>query len=157
MAQVNGKNLALIAAGKKIPGGEINGRVKVLHESYTFAADVFAATDEILGPSLPAGATVIDAYVAAPSLGATGIFSLGHKAAADVDGNVVAEDPDAFVAAADFGGAAALARAGVSGKEAGLLSRFRTTQEVQTFLTCTEVTATADTLVIDYVITYTID
>jgi hypothetical protein len=156
MAIYNGYNLSQIALGKKLPGGEINGRVKVLHEKFTLTAELLVA-DEILGPKIPAGAKVLDAYVAAPSLGATGIVTLGHKASLNYDGSVAAEDADAFVASADFGGAAALVRAGVSGKEAGILKRFSAVQETQTFLSCTELTAAGTGLEVEYVITFTLD
>lgn len=157
MATVNGENLALIEANKKLNGGEINGRVKVLVERYEFPAAVFAAGDRIQGPKLPADVRVLDAYVSAPSLGATGIFTLGHEATTDNDGNAIAEDANAFVDNADFGGAAALVRAGVAGKEASIGERLGLNQETQTFLECTEATAAAAGLVIEYIIEFTLD
>jgi len=155
MAILKGKNKALIEAGKKVSGGEINGRVKVLHETYTFLAEA-AISDVIELPNLPIGAKVLDAYVSGPSLGATGIFTLGNRATVDADKNVIAADPDSYVASVDLGGAAALVRAGVAGKEAGLLVRYGE-QETQPVLTCTEVTTTATGKTIEVVIEFTLD
>ena len=156
MAVLIGTNNALIAAGKKISGGEINGRVKVLHESYKFLAEA-AVNDEISGPSLPAGAKVLDAYITSPTLGATGIFSLGNRATLGENKSVIAEDADSFVASADAGGQAVMARAGISGKEAGILVRYNGGQETETFLTCTEATLAAEGETIDYVIEFTLN
>ena len=101
MAEYKGSNATNIAAGKKIWGGEINGRVKVLHEKITLTGDL-AVNDTILGPKLPANAMVVDAYVRIPAtLGATGIVSLGHGASVDASGAAITLDADAFVAAAD--------------------------------------------------------
>ena len=144
-------NRTNIEAGKKIWGGEINGRVKTLHGVITLAGDL-ALNDEIVGPKLPANSMVLDAYVRIPAtLGATGIVSLGHKASLDASGAAIAADADAFVAAADGGGAASLTRAAT---EAGICKRFYA--ETDTFLKCTEVTAAGTGKVIEYVITFVI-
>lgn len=153
MPNYNGENLTLTDAGKKLNGGEVNGRVKTLTERFTFTAEM-AVGEKIYGPSLPADVRVLDAYVKAPSLGATGIFTLGHVATEDREGNVIAEDPNAFVDAADFGGAAAMKRASI---EAGIGTRLGKNQEVQTFLECSELTAAAVGQTIEYVIFFTLD
>lgn len=149
----NSTNLSLIEAGSKLDGGEVNGRVKVITDRFTFTAEM-AVGEKVFGPSLPADARVIDAYVKAPSLGATGIFTLGHVATEDIDGNVVAEDANAFVDAADFGGAAAMTRASI---EAGIGLRFGRKSETQLFLECSELTAAAIGETIEYVVTFTLD
>ena len=93
------------------------------------------ANDEINLGYLPKNAHVVDAFVKIDkSLGATGIFSLGHRATKDIDEATLAEDPDAFVQSADGGGQAVLARADLNSvglREFG--------DETQVFLTCTEV------------------
>lgn len=153
---VLGENAQTIADGGKVYGGEINGRKKVLTDKYLFTGEL-AVNDEIDIPDLPAGAKVLDAYIAAPSLGATGIVTLGHRATEDADGNVLAEDPDAFIASADFGGAAALVRAGVAGKEAGIGVRFNGLAKTGLFLTVTEATAAADTNTLEVMVEFVID
>ena len=152
MAEYKGENLTNIEAGKKIWGGEINGRVKVLHEKITLAGDL-AISDVVYGPNIPANAKVVDAYVKIPAtLGATGIVSLGHGASVDAAGSPIALDADGFVAVADGGGAAAMARASV---EAGILKRFYA--ETATLLTCTEATAAGTGQVIEFVVMFVID
>ena len=152
MAEYKGSNATNIAAGKKIWGGEISGRVKVLHEKITLTGDL-AVNDTILGPKLPANAMVVDAYVRIPAtLGATGIVSLGHGATVDASGAAITLDADAFVAAADGGGAASMTRIST---EAGLLKRFYA--ETDIFATCTEVTASGTGKVIEFVVMFVID
>ena len=115
---------------EKVEKGELAGRKRLVFEVYTlgYAAQV---ADEILGPFLPANSLVLDAKVKIDkSLGATGIFSLGH-AASDTD----AADSDAFVTAADGGGQAALEKAGAA--NVGIFKRYA--EKVQLKLVCTEV------------------
>lgn len=154
MATLNGINYAksLQAPVQKADPGEINAKVKCIRERYTLSA-VLANGDEILGPILPAGAVILDAYVKSPSLGATGIVTLGLKAFTDYEGNTEAADPDSLVVSADAGGAAVLERASAGsaaiGKKVG-------TGGAQTVLTCTEASANA-VGTIEYVITYALE
>lgn len=76
-----------------VPQGEINARMKVHYDEFSHtAAPTAADTVEFL--PLPAGARIHDACIIHPTLGATGLVSLGWKAgvseAADADGFVVA-------------------------------------------------------------------
>jgi hypothetical protein len=138
MAILNGVNYAQMIANpsEKVDPGLIDGKVKVIMEEYNLAGIVIPINDEIQGPSLPAGAKVIDAYVMIPqSLGTAGIFSLGHRASTLQDGSVAAADADAFVASADAGGTAVMARAAT---EAGIMKRFGSAASL--VLTCTEAT-----------------
>lgn len=141
MAIVNGVNYQLSQNYPKEQAspGELGGKVKVLREEYT-TTSALALNDEIDGPSLPPGARVLDAQVIIDAtMGASGILSLGHRASTDEDGNSLAEDPDAFITAADAGGQAVIAKP-VAG-QAGIDLKFGS--EAQVFAKCTEVQATA--------------
>ena len=155
MATVDSTNLdqTQLVKTPKLDKGLKNGRIKVLQDEYTFPADAFAANDEINSISLPKGAKIIDAEVMAPSLGTTGIFSMGLRASLDADGNTLAEDADSLVASADFGGAAARQRMGSA--EAALDQKLG--DEAQVFLTCTEVTTAAEDLVLKWKVYYVVD
>lgn len=150
MAIVNAVNYQLTqnVPSEKLPKGALNGRIKTLYDYYTFPAAAFAANDEINLFSLPKGARVVEAMVIGPSLGTTGIFSLGHRANDDDD-----EDPDAFIAAADMGGQAAKALSPAG--SAGLLKKFES--ETQIYAKCTEVTTAAAGLDIEFLISYVVD
>jgi len=133
MATYNGVNYAksyVTRPSEKIEKGEIAGRKRLVFEVklLDFAAQV---ADEILGPFLPANSLVTNATVKiSKSLGATGIFSLGHSAS-----GVDAADADAFVTAADGGGQAAFEKAIAT--NVGIYKRYA--EKVQLKLTCTEV------------------
>jgi len=131
MAIYNGINYAKQYVSKpseKIDSGEVAGRKRLLLEKFDLTFAVLNG-DTILGPKLPAGSIVTDAKIKIDkSLGATGIFQLGHLA-----NGVDAADADAFIAAADAGGQAVLARLAL---EVGALKRF--TKETQLVITCTE-------------------
>ena len=115
---------------EKIEKGEIAGRKRLVFEVETldYAA---AVNDVILGPYLPANSLVTAAKIKIDkSLGATGIFDLGHGAS---DSDVA--DSDAFVTGADGGGQAALASEAAA--NVGIFKRFA--EKVQLQLICTEV------------------
>jgi len=154
MANFNGVNYAKTIAvpAQKANPGEINGRVKWLHESYTCVANVYAIGDIILGPKLPAGAKVIDALVRSPSLGTTGIIDLGFAASTDLDGTAITADPNGLVSGADAGGQAVHKKMST---EAGFMQDFGAEAQVQAIFT--EASDAADTLVIQFAVAYVID
>lgn len=132
----------------KVQSGEAVGRVRSVYDEYTFPAAAFASGDVIeIGSKLPAGARVVDAQVKCPSLGTTGIFTLGYAA----NGLDVA-DPDAFLTA-DAGGQAVLAKPSLS--SAGILKKFEA--ETQLILTSTEVTTAAAGLKIQVEVEFVLD
>lgn len=125
---------------EKIPPGEISGDKKIAYDEYTFDGDVFAQNDIIkLGIKIPKGARVLEATVIAPSLGTTGIFSLGTSA-----------NPDALVVAADAGGAAVKAQSPAGAADLGVELSEDTFYELK----CTEATDTADGLKIQVWVEY---
>jgi len=130
---------------EKVEMGQIAGKKRLLIDFYV-ADYAVQVGDEVLGLYIPKDSIVTGAKVKiSKSLGATGIFSLGHKANDDD-----AEDPDAFVIAANGGGQAALHYA-----EAGTVGIFKKFEhETQVFLTCTEVT---DGNVLDGIISFEIE
>ena len=133
MAILNGDNYEkqyITKPSEKIEKGEVAGRKRLLLE-HKILTSALAVNDEILCLSIPASSIVVDAKVfIEKSLGATGIFSVGHKANA-----VDAADATAFVDGADAGGQAVLKRAGAA--NAGIMKRF--SKETQVFVTCTEI------------------
>ncbi len=148
MATFNGENYEKGYVNKpseKIEKGELAGRKRLVFDKLTLSS-ALAVNDEILLPFIPASSIVTDAKIKIDkSLGATGIFELGHKA-----NGVDAEDSDAFVVAADGGGQAALKRA--NELNAGIFKRF--SKETQLFLKCTEV---MDGSVLDAVISVEVE
>lgn len=150
MSSVNGVNAALQALSQPAPAGEVGGRPHIIMEKYVFPADAFASGDKILGPKIPKGARVIDAYLHIPaSLGTTGQFTLGHLASADA---VESASADAFASACDGGGQAALTRAVAA--QAGLKVF---AADVQLVITSTEITTAALGLGIQAVVEYIMD
>lgn len=149
MAQLNANNYQLTqnAPSSQLPKGELNGRVKTMFDEIVLAAEL-AANDEINLYKLPAGARVIEAMIVSPSLGATGILQLGHRANAEL-----AEDADAFIASADAGGQAVKAQ--MPAGSAGLLKKFES--ETQIYSKCTELSAAGTGLTIKFLISYVVD
>jgi hypothetical protein len=143
MAALYGDNYTLQYVNKpseKVLKGDIAGRVRTLTDSKTLDA-VIAANDTIDIGFLPADSRVVGAEIFVnKSLGATGIFQLGHTA-----NGVDSADPDAFVASADAGGQAVHAKMAL---EAGCFKKY--TVETKLQVKCTEVT---DGTVLDGVIT----
>lgn len=141
MASVYGVNQALLNAGYQVPGGELGGEVKCAHDSYTFAADVFALNDVIeLALHIPQNAMILGAFVKSPSLGTTGIFHLGTAA-----------NPDSLVIA-DAGGQAVLAKEDAA--SADMCAIISSAAKQQYILTCAEATDVADGLKIEAGIFY---
>jgi len=150
MAIVNSLNNAKISAipSKKIEKGEFGGKVRSLFDSYVFPGAVFAANDEINLITLPKGARVVDAKIVSPSLGATGIFTLGHRANLED-----AEDDNALVISADAGGQAV--SASMAAASVANLKKFES--ETQLYLKCSEATAAANGLEIKVFVEYVLD
>lgn len=155
MAEYNAVNYAAQYVAKpseKVPPGEFHGRRRVLRDEYVLVGETSSvglnATDTILGPKLPAGARVLDAWVKVDkSVGATGIFDLGYAA-----NGVDVLDADAFVTGADAGGQAAFERACDGQVNAGIDKKF--TVETQLLVTCTEV---MDDSVVDAVLSFCVE
>lgn len=151
MAEYNAVNYTsqyVTKPSEKIPAGEFNGRVRCLRDQYTLVGESASVGldngDTILGPKIPAGARVIDAWVKIDkSLGATGIFDLGWAA-----NGVDSADADGFVNDADGGGQAAFQRAST---QAGMDKEFSV--ETQVVVTCVEV---MDDSVVDAVLSFCI-
>ena len=131
---------------EKVQAKDENGKVRVAYDKYVFSAEA-AVTDVIKLMKLPKGAKIVDAVVKAPSLGATGIFDLGYEA-----NGVDAADTDGFVLSADFGGAAAVKKMST---EAGMFKELGA--ESQVILTCTELTAAANTKTIEVAVFYVLE
>ncbi len=153
----NGKNYAkqISKPSEKLDMGEYSGKIRHLREEFDLAGNE-AVNDEILGPSLPKGARVIDAYVKVDkSTGATGIFILGHKASLNEDGSALAEDDDAFVSNADAGGQAVFAKPAAG--NIGMDKKFGQS-ETQIFAKVTEVLpGTVSDAVLSFGVSYIID
>jgi hypothetical protein len=146
MATLEGVNYGKVNSepSLKVPKGELNAGVKILYDEHEFEADVNAIADVIkLGAKLPKGARVLDAVVLCPSLGTTGILSLGWAASddavesADADGLIVASQIDA-------GGQAALGKC--TAASAGLGKKFEADVQIQAVLTEASDSALGETL-----------
>lgn len=149
MANINGANAALVAAGSKVGIGEYNGHVKVMYDTVTLVGAVQAISDTFtVGAPLPKGARVVDVKALGVSMGTTGIFQLGYSA-----NGVDSADPDAFLVGIDLGGQAAL---GVpTAAAAGLFKKF--SAPTQVIGTWTEATDSADGDAIKVAIFYVVD
>ena len=112
MADVNGLNYAqtLDLKAPKVDPGEKNGRIKILQEKFTFAAEL-TALDVVLGMNLPKGAKIVDAKMIAPAGFTAGTFSLGLGATTDSSDVAIVEDLNSIILATNF---AAAARADMS-------------------------------------------
>ena len=134
---------------EKVHGKEHSGKVRMAYDKYTFVQDaVSGATIKMM--KLPKGAKVVDCIVKCPSLGTTGIFSLGYEAngvdVADLDGFLLATS-------IDVGGQAVLGRATLG--SAAIFKDFAA--ETQVVLTQTEDTTLANGLAIEVAIFYTME
>lgn len=133
MANLDAKNYVLKTAvpSQKIPAGEQRGALFLAYDEITFPAAVVAVNDVIrTAIVVPAGAIIKECGVVAPSLGTTGIFSLGKTGAVS-----------SLVLAADAGGQAVKASADAAATD--LLVKL--TADTEYFLTCTEATDVAAT------------
>jgi hypothetical protein len=149
MADLNAKNYQLIQnnPSEALPKGELNGKIKTMYDEITLSAEL-SVNDEILLYNLPAGARVVEALISGPSLGTTGIISLGHKA-----NNEDAEDDDAFIASADMGGQAV--KENIPAGAAGLLKKFAS--ETQIFAKCSEASDAGSGQKIQFLISFVVD
>jgi hypothetical protein len=127
MSTLDMLNAARVTAhGNRAPG-TFDGGLKVISDRYVFPANVFSAADFLSLGYLPKGARVVDAGLCAPSLGTTGMFTLGTVA-----------DPDGFVGTLDVGGQAAVKKAST---EALIGSQMA--DRTQVILDCSEATDAA--------------
>ena len=150
MANRNSINYAksIAVPATKIDPGEINCRVKFIYDSYVYT-ETLDINDVILGPMLPAGAFVVDAFIHATTGGGAGKYALGHLVSAS--GDTVA-DPNAFVDECDCGGGAALQKADIN--DAKLFTRL--TEAVQLALLISEA-STGATGTVKYGVWYTLE
>lgn len=116
--------------------GEAAGRKRLLMGRITLPAAT-AEDDVIQIGYIPANSVIVDAkIIISKSLGATGIFELGHGAStAEEDASAIALDTNGLVSAADGGGQAALKRADL---DSVILGK-RLGSETLIYATCTEV------------------
>ena len=129
--------------------GVSGGKVKCLYDTYTLPTAVINVGDVVkLGAlKLPKGAKVVDATIACASLGTTGILKLGYEA-----NGVDAADDDAFIASADAGGQAVMAK-----PAAGAAGIFKTLgAETQVVLGCSEI-STNNNVKIEVAVFYIVD
>jgi hypothetical protein len=151
MAIFNGSNFAKINSvpSQKIPKGELSGKVRCLYDSFACPQNIIAIGDKInMSALLPKGARVLEAVLASPSLGTTGIMQLGFAA-----GAIEAADPDAFIAVADAGGQAVKAEMPLGSY--GLGKQF--SEDLQVQINFTEASDAANGLVIQAWIYYVLD
>ena len=137
----------------RYPKGEMLGKRRNIIDRKTLVDAAGTAgldvDDVIYGPIIPADSIMVEleAHID-KSLGATGIFKIGHTGYthSESTGTDLAADDDAFIATLDAGGQAALGvmAAGAAGK----FLRFE--EESQVIITCIEV---MDDTVIDGILT----
>lgn len=133
MANLDAKNYVLknSVPSQKVPPFEEKGATYIAYDEITFAANVVNVNDVIrTSIVVPKGAIVKEACVFSPSLGTTGIFSLGTLVNAD-----------ALIAAADAGGQAVKAMADIAATDLLL----KVAEDTNYVLTCTEATTAAAT------------
>jgi hypothetical protein len=123
--------------------GQVTGNVRVLYAEYTPVANVIGTADVIKLFKLPKGARVINAAVKAPSLGTTGIMTLGHAASVDA---VESAASAAFIPAAslDAGGQAVLGLP--TAASTGIAKKFAAEVDVQIAFTEATDAALGDTI-----------
>lgn len=132
---------------EKILAKEKSGKIRMAYDSYTFVADaVSGATIKLM--KLPAGAKLVDATVKVPSLGTTGIFTLGFEA-----NGVDLADLDSIVPSIDAGGQAVLAKPTLASN--AIFKEFSV--ETQVVLAQTEDTTAANGLKIEVAVFYTME
>jgi len=151
MAIFNGSNFAKVNSvpSQKIPKGEFSGKVRCLYDSFACPQNIIAIGDKInMSALLPKGARVLEAVIASPSLGTTGIMQLGFAA-----GAIEAADPDAFIVSADAGGQAVKAEMPLNAYALG--KQF--SEDLQVQINFTEASDAANGLVIQAWIYYVLD
>lgn len=140
MATLNSVNYAKTQNNQKVSPGEDNARAKGIYDSYTLPGVVLAANDEINSLFIPEGAIITEAWIKSPSLGTTGIVSMGLRAFSDIDESAIAEDPNGLVNQADAGGQAVMKRISTE----ALLGKKIGKGGAQVFLFCDEVSTETD-------------
>lgn len=151
MATLNAVNYAKTQDNAKVEPGEDNSHKRGMYDSYTLQGAVLAANDEINSLKLPEGALITGAWIKSPSLGTTGIVSLGLRAHTDYDGNSVSEDANGLVDQADAGGQAVKK----DGSTEALIGSKIGKGGAQAFIFCDEV-STNDDVKIEWHIEYLI-
>ena len=132
---------------------DAKGKIRVLHDKYTFVADVIAINTEIYMGKIPKGAKIYDVLVWCGDLGTTGLLHVGWGAGADA---VEAADADGFFASLDVKAAARLGVAmSITAKLAGQFKEF--SEEVDLIVKLAEAADSADTEVLEVVVLYTLD
>lgn len=122
---------------KNYPPGERNGNPFYIKDTFTATTAIVPLNDLIYIGKLPAGATIVDAFINAPSLGTTGIFSMG-----------TALDEDGIITVADAGGQAVVAKAN------GALIGKKVLVETEVYLKVTEATTAASGLAVEVGVAY---
>lgn len=138
----------------KIDVTEQHGRMRILKDAITLAAELTAGDKILMGAKLPAGAMIVEAALQSPQLGTVGgagELSVGWQAGAD---GVEAADVDGLFAAVEVGSASANVKLSDSLAFAGYLKKF--SEEVQLEITANETTDAGIgdeiTLVVYYVV-----
>lgn len=122
---------------KNYPPGERNGNPFYIKDTFNPAAAVIPLNDLIYIGKLPAGATIVDAFINTASQGTTGIFSMGTAA-----------DEDGIITSADAGGQAAIVKAN------GALIGKKVTVETEVYLKVTEATTASSGVPIEVGVAY---
>jgi len=154
MADLNGRNFARTQSVKerKIDPGELGGEMQSLTEDLQLAATMNIA-DRILGPKLPEGALVHDAWVQSDgALDAGARLDLGHEASEDPSGSVISADPNAFINQADL--TAGAGRVKSDGSEAGM-QQLKLGKETQVVATLSGANVTVNPK-LSFVVLYTL-
>lgn len=127
----------------KIQQGDLGGHRRCLYFDHTITAAPTAADVLKLG-KLPKGARIIEACLAFPDLGTTGVLNLGWAASED---GLEAADADALLAAVDVNAAAAIKKmSGIAGAaSAGFLKKLLGDVDLQVDI-ATAWTATSGTI-----------
>jgi len=134
----------------KIRVQEQHGRMRIAHDTHTFAAELTTA-DKLIMMELPAGAKIYDVEINTDDLGTTGIFNVGWEASSE--GGEVA-DPNGLYSLLDVK-AAANDRLRIVNTVAGFLKRF--SEKVRVVIVPTENTDVATGQSLDLTVWYTVD
>ena len=136
---------------QKIAPGEVNGRVRMAYDEYTFTA-VIETTDSLKMMEIPEGARVLEVYIKSDDLGTAGDINVGWEAGATA---TEAADPDGFFAALDVNAAPiGVTMTATDGTVAGFMKKFE--EKVRVVIVPTEnTTATSGT--IKLAVTYVVD
>lgn len=120
---VNYTKALITVPSVKIHQGELSGGVRVMYDEFTLTEELEVNDKIYMGPPLPAGARILDASCYCPSLGTTGIFTLGRSG-----------DTDSLIGSIDGGGQVAFGKPGITSADVGDLLA----ADTQFYLTATE-------------------